>query len=180
VPADDPSARRLESWKEVAADLKRDVSTVRRWERREGLPIYRQVHASRDSIFAYPAEIDSWLQSRHRVTQHAAAATDDEKPDRQAWSRAAMGLAVALTLVLAVLAGLVLSSRPSRALPAAPGLSLDTPHQAAAYRFYLRGRQRMEARNPRAFTWRSPTSVKLSPGTLASQEPTPGSRTRTA
>src|SRR5438034_461662 len=31
----DPRGRRLESWKEIAAYLGRDVTTVRRWERRE-------------------------------------------------------------------------------------------------------------------------------------------------
>jgi len=39
-PADEPSDR-LDSWKDVAAYLKRDVSTVQRWERREGLPVHR-------------------------------------------------------------------------------------------------------------------------------------------
>ena len=34
--------RRLDSWKEIAAYLGRDVRTVQRWERREGLPIHRQ------------------------------------------------------------------------------------------------------------------------------------------
>ena len=37
-------ADRLDSWKEVAAYLKRDVTTAQRWERREGLPIHRQLH----------------------------------------------------------------------------------------------------------------------------------------
>ena len=34
---------RLGSWKEIAAYLKRDTSTVRRWEK-EGLPVRRRVH----------------------------------------------------------------------------------------------------------------------------------------
>ena len=55
---------RLDSWKEIAAYLKRDVTTVRRWEKREGLPVHRQLHARRDSVYAYPTEIDAWWQSR--------------------------------------------------------------------------------------------------------------------
>jgi hypothetical protein len=34
------NGRRLNSWKEVAAYLRRDVRTVQRWEF-EGLPVYR-------------------------------------------------------------------------------------------------------------------------------------------
>ena len=32
---------RLDSWKEIAAYLKRDVTTVQRWEKEKGLPIRR-------------------------------------------------------------------------------------------------------------------------------------------
>jgi hypothetical protein len=32
---------RLDSWKKIAAYLKRDVSTVQRWERREAMPVHR-------------------------------------------------------------------------------------------------------------------------------------------
>lgn len=39
----------LESWKEIAAYLKRDVSTLKRWEKSEGLPVRRHRHRpSRD------------------------------------------------------------------------------------------------------------------------------------
>jgi hypothetical protein len=33
-----PPEGRLDSWKEIAAYLNRDVTTVQRWERREGIP----------------------------------------------------------------------------------------------------------------------------------------------
>ena len=35
---------RLDSWKKIASYLKRDVSTVQRWERREVLPVHRHLH----------------------------------------------------------------------------------------------------------------------------------------
>jgi Tol biopolymer transport system component len=65
-PTADPAAPsdRLDSWKEIAAYLKRDVTTVRRWEKREGLPVHRHQHAHRDSIYAFTAEIDAWWQGR--------------------------------------------------------------------------------------------------------------------
>jgi len=66
----DPRGRRLESWKEIAAYLGRDVTTVRRWERREGLPVYRILHSKLGSVYAYTTELDAWRDGR------AGAATD--------------------------------------------------------------------------------------------------------
>ncbi len=55
---------RLDSWKEIAAYLKRDVTTVRRWEKREGLPVHRHLHERRDSVYSYRTEIDEWWEGR--------------------------------------------------------------------------------------------------------------------
>jgi hypothetical protein len=67
---------RLEAWKEIAAYLKRDVATVRRWEKREGLPVHRHVHQKLGSVYAYRSELDSWLEGRRQQLappQQAAA-----------------------------------------------------------------------------------------------------------
>ncbi len=41
-----PSAwDRLDSWKEIAAYLRRSIRCVQRWERTEGLPVLRHQHA---------------------------------------------------------------------------------------------------------------------------------------
>src|SRR5882724_4610245 len=60
----DPQGRRLESWKEIAAYLGRDVTTVRRWEKREGLPVYRILHSKLGSVYAYSTELDAWRDGR--------------------------------------------------------------------------------------------------------------------
>src|SRR5262249_14459681 len=39
-PAPSPGDR-LDSWKEIAAYFNRDKRTVQRWERQEGMPVYR-------------------------------------------------------------------------------------------------------------------------------------------
>jgi TolB-like protein/Tfp pilus assembly protein PilF len=62
-PADEPTDR-LDSWKDIAAYLKRDVSTVQRWERREGLPVHRHLHDKLGSAYAFRSELDAWSQSR--------------------------------------------------------------------------------------------------------------------
>jgi pentatricopeptide repeat protein len=63
----------LESWKEIAAYLGRDVTTVGRWEKREGLPVYRILHSKLGSVYAYTTELDAWRDRR------APAAVTDTK-----------------------------------------------------------------------------------------------------
>jgi Tol biopolymer transport system component len=62
-PQRDP-ADRLDSWKEIAAHLKRDVTTVQRWERREAMPVHRHVHDKLGSVYAYRSELDAWTRGR--------------------------------------------------------------------------------------------------------------------
>ena len=49
--------KRLESWKQIAAYLDRHVTTVRRWEKQESLPVHRHAHSKLDSVYAYPSEL---------------------------------------------------------------------------------------------------------------------------
>jgi len=55
---------RLDSWKEIAAYLKRDITTVQRWEKREGMPVRRHVHGKLGSVYALRSELDEWARSR--------------------------------------------------------------------------------------------------------------------
>jgi TolB-like protein/Tfp pilus assembly protein PilF len=59
-----PSESRLDSWKEIALYLHRDVTTVQRWEKLEGMPIHRHQHHKRGSVYALSSELDAWRQSR--------------------------------------------------------------------------------------------------------------------
>jgi TolB-like protein/Tfp pilus assembly protein PilF len=63
-PSGASPAARLESWKEIATYVKKDVTTVQRWEKREGLPVHRHLHDKRGSVYAFPAEIDEWMRGR--------------------------------------------------------------------------------------------------------------------
>jgi hypothetical protein len=60
----DPQGRRLESWKEIASYLGRDITTVRRWEKREGLPVRPLHHSRLGTVYAYTAELDVWRRER--------------------------------------------------------------------------------------------------------------------
>jgi Tol biopolymer transport system component len=56
---------RLDSWKEIAAYLNRDVTTVQRWEKREGMPVHRHLHDRMGSVYASRTELDTWARGRN-------------------------------------------------------------------------------------------------------------------
>jgi Tol biopolymer transport system component len=64
-PSERPAEARLESWKEISAYLNRDVTTVQRWEKREGMPVHRHVHDKMGSVYAFKADLDAWARSRN-------------------------------------------------------------------------------------------------------------------
>ncbi|HEX6323349.1 MAG TPA: hypothetical protein VFZ36_06455 [Vicinamibacterales bacterium] len=75
-----PDERPLESWKEIAAHLKRDATTVRRWEKSRGLPVHRHLHESRSSVFAYRSELDAWWAGRSPAQKAADTALTPGRP----------------------------------------------------------------------------------------------------
>ena len=80
-PSEKPPEDRLDSWKEIAAYLGRDVTTVQRWEKREAMPVHRHLHDKRGSVYALPPELDAWLQSRRKELGDEPDETDkDLKP----------------------------------------------------------------------------------------------------
>lgn len=89
---------RLDSWKAIAAYLDRDERTVRRWEH-QGLPIRRVAGARGNSVFAYPAEIDAWLNRDREAPPVAALAPPAAGPVRRPWIVAA-SVAAAVILVI--------------------------------------------------------------------------------
>ncbi|MBZ5641903.1 MAG: helix-turn-helix domain-containing protein, partial [Acidobacteriia bacterium] len=61
-PNESPPEDCLDSWKEIADYLGRQVRTVQRWEKSEGMPIDRHFHGKAGTVKAYKSEIDAWLQ----------------------------------------------------------------------------------------------------------------------
>lgn len=88
--------RRLDSWKEIAAYLKRDVRTVQRWEATEGLPAHRHIHQLRSSVYAYGEELDQWWTGRQQALESPPAA-NGVKSKRALWYCVAASLAVTLS-----------------------------------------------------------------------------------
>src|SRR4030095_8966911 len=63
-PPHPPAPDRLDSWKEIAAHLNRNVRTLFRWEAYEQLPVYRHLHKGRSTVYAYRSELDAWRAGR--------------------------------------------------------------------------------------------------------------------
>ena len=117
-PSERPSEERLDSWKEIAAYLGRDVTTVQRWEKREGMPIHRHLHDKRGSVYALSAELDAWLQSRRAVLEDEEREPEAEAPGvteadrgRAAATRAGRWFALAAIALVGLLAVAYVMSR---------------------------------------------------------------------
>jgi len=69
---------RLDSWKDIATYLARDVRTVSRWEKIKGLPVHRIPGGTRHAVFAYREELEAWMNSQQqkRVTGFAGDTHD--------------------------------------------------------------------------------------------------------
>ena len=80
APAEYPTAVRLDSWKEIAAYLRRDVTTVQRWEKREGMPVHRHQHDKMGSVYAFATELDAWTKGRSLGTGPADPVSSPEVP----------------------------------------------------------------------------------------------------
>ena len=107
---------RLDSWKAISVYLKRDVTTVQRWEKREGMPVHRHLHDKLGSVYAFRSELDAWMNARKTAP---AIDPGPEAPVPSARRPAVLiGLAVAAVLLLAGVA--LWQTRPAASPSANP------------------------------------------------------------
>jgi tetratricopeptide (TPR) repeat protein len=113
-PAPTPEER-VESWKEIAAYLQRDVRTVQRWEKSEALPVYRHMHDRLGTVYSYKAELDAWWNNRRPRLELEVEKAEAAEPVRAGWlgGRRLWVAAAAAVAVAAVAGGLWLTRRPS-------------------------------------------------------------------
>ena len=145
--------RRLDSWKAIAEYLGRDIGTVRRWEKTQGLPVRRVPGGPGRSVFAFTGEIDGWLRDADlRNGSGGQAPTAVTKLSATVWKWAA-----AAVLVMAVTAAVVFPLR-SRASGGQVTLQITELGVAA---FDLMGAER----------WRYtfPTEYRTFPGEVGRQ-----------
>ena len=99
--------KRLESWKDIAAYLNRDVRTVRRWEKDRGLPV-RRLPGTRPGVYALVNEIDDWVKSgtsSPSVTETPLQSAPASITARSRWiprmvAISALGIATALLIAI--------------------------------------------------------------------------------
>jgi TolB-like protein/Tfp pilus assembly protein PilF len=77
---------RLDSWKEIAQYLDRNVRTAQRWERTEQLPIRRHRHLKQGSVHAFKSDIDEWRKKREPLLN----LIDSVEPQRDKRTRLAV------------------------------------------------------------------------------------------
>jgi TolB-like protein/Tfp pilus assembly protein PilF len=129
-----PLENRLGSWKEIAAYLDRDVTTVQRWEKREGMPVHRHLHDKRGSVYALGPELDNWLQSRRQqLGEEQHEKKEEQKPvapveldgryGPKATLRVRGWLALAAVVVLGLLSAAYVQSRVRRGNVAQPKIT---------------------------------------------------------
>lgn len=73
--------RRLDSWKEIADYLDREVRTVQRWEKTENLPVHRHEHQKKSTVYAYTSELEEWRKKRQPKDDPDADAAFVPEPD---------------------------------------------------------------------------------------------------
>jgi len=118
VPPEQPSADRLDSWKDIASYLGREVRTVQGWEKTEGLPVHRHQHARQGSVYAFKSELDVWRKRRASTPEAPQLPLEEPVPLPAARSSPTPWIAAASAVLLAA-AAFVLWQR-HRTPPAAP------------------------------------------------------------
>ena len=73
---DRPASDRLDSWKEIAAYLNKEVRTVQRWEKNLGLPVRRIAQGKQGTVFAYKLDLDAWWQESQTKLEDEDDRTD--------------------------------------------------------------------------------------------------------
>jgi Tol biopolymer transport system component len=137
--------KRLDSWKEVATYLDRDVTTVMRWEREKKLPVHRLPGGKRKAVFAYPDEIDAWYASAdpkengessegaeprevpaegRSLEPAIAPIIDTPNPPSKRWRRTALVLVPAVVILLGLGAMTAARLRPAPQLKVSSYLPL--------------------------------------------------------
>lgn len=96
---------RLDSWKEIAIYLGRDIRTLYRWEADEGLPVHRHLHKKRGTVYAYRTELDAWRMNRGLEGRWQSAGESTRAPAGALvrYTRTAIATAGVAVLVVAAL-----------------------------------------------------------------------------
>jgi len=114
---------RLESWKKIAAYLRRDVRTVQRWEQGNGLPIHRLQRAQRAVPYAYKKELDAWWASHSNLASETQA--DSAPPTSPRRRQVLIGLSLLGAMFAAYELWMTPAAAPPRSVAVLPFIDLS-------------------------------------------------------
>jgi hypothetical protein len=89
----------LDSWKEIAQFLERDVKTCQRWEKERGLPVHRFNGAKKSRVFANEEELIQWRQKNYSNNSLEEKSSLPSKKHKTKYLLFAMPLAAILLYV---------------------------------------------------------------------------------
>jgi CARDB protein len=127
TPTNEPTKphSRLDSWKEIAEYLGKDIRTVERWEIDLGLPVHRVRKGG--SVWAEPDELDAWLK------RPAVNVTDRPLSRKRRSLLTVTAVGICLIVALSWLA-----SGPSQSYDMTCESPLEQP-QGKTFRFHIAG-----------------------------------------
>lgn len=142
---------RLDGWKAIAAYLRRDERTARRWAAESGLPVHRMPGPGRGSVYAMAQDIDAWLEADrkrpqadipHAVVVEPITPSAVEAPPLAWWRRRWTVAALIAAGVMLVGAGALTSRQPRGVAPPSGPVFADPAAKAmflqASYDWNLR------------------------------------------
>jgi tetratricopeptide (TPR) repeat protein len=94
----------LDSWKEIASYLRREIRTVQLWEKKEGLPIHRHFHQQLGSVYALRSELERWKRRVSRTS--SSQETEPGELSKEGENR--------ITVCVPPLAGIIVSTQARR------------------------------------------------------------------
>lgn len=107
--------RLLTGWKQIAAYFGKDESTAKRWAAQRGMPVHRVPGQKRASLYAYSAELETWLrrqggipaEPRAEIVPPQVAAIPPALPERSGGRAGRVAVAALAVMLLVGVAGSV-------------------------------------------------------------------------
>ncbi len=111
---EDVDTNLLNGWREIAAYLGRNQSTVRRWAAERHLPVHRPEHweGARPPVFAYRAELDAWARGTTSTNEKTpSAAPAGSRTFRRRARTLSRPAVIAIFVMTCIAAGLIVNTQ---------------------------------------------------------------------
>lgn len=114
MPKRTPGQDLLETWKEIAVYLDRDIRTAKRWERSRALPVHRLPGGPKSAVYASKSEVDKWRQGGGLAVHPMEPAETAKRRPVILWAAGSVALLLAAGLIVWRLTAPKLAPTPHR------------------------------------------------------------------